>query len=237
MATTVGGAELVCLLVESPTGSLLFWGVFAGERLHPEKINSYAAAVVRKLRAEDNQLGIVAEDDLQPGNPMFKDMPPMSEEDEPIVLKAMHQTFVDRGLCIRQPTENGNQLVFPAFFGVNRPAQPELPPLMVTYDFAGFLDDVYATLVVRLHHTPAFQTPQDRLFRDYAEFLTANGSPAIAKKNRLRCRHQPPPLRRRGLRSCVIQSYERGLCMYIQYSCNKDNLCEKGSRYGVVMRE
>jgi hypothetical protein len=43
----------------------------------------------------------------------------------------------------------------------------------VSYRFDGFLDDIYATLVVRLHHTDPFQ--QHRLWRYAADFRTHTG--------------------------------------------------------------
>ena len=142
--------------------------------LRPERINSYAAAVVRKLRDEENQLGIISEDELRSGDLKYEDMQRLESEDEAVVLQAMHQTFVERGLCHRQETGEGTKLVFPAFFGVARPEAPDSPPLFATYEFSGFLDDVYATLVVRLHHTPGFH--QQNLWKDYAEFTSETGA-------------------------------------------------------------
>ena len=40
----------------------------------------------------------------------------------------------------------------------------------MSYRFNGFLDDIYATLVVRLHHTKPFD--QDQLWRYAADFKT-----------------------------------------------------------------
>ena len=43
----------------------------------------------------------------------------------------------------------------------------------MSYRFNGFLDDIYATLVVRLHHTKTFD--QDELWRYAADFRTTTG--------------------------------------------------------------
>ena len=40
--------------------------------------------------------------------------------------------------------------------------------MLVDYRFTGFLDEIYATLVVRLHHGDAFA--QDELWRYAADF-------------------------------------------------------------------
>ena len=45
--------------------------------------------------------------------------------------------------------------------------------MLVTYRFSGPLDEIYATLVVRLHHTEAFE--KDRLWKFAADFKTHTG--------------------------------------------------------------
>jgi len=150
----------------------LVWNLEFGNfvLLHPEKINTYAGAVIRTLRDTDNELGIISEADIKSGKLNYAGMERLSADDEEVVLQAMYQAFVKRGLCIQQQTDQGNQLVFPAFFGAERPEYPDSPSLLVTYEFAGFLDDIYATLVVRLHQTSAFE--KKSLWKDYAEFMT-----------------------------------------------------------------
>lgn len=94
-------------------------------------------------------------------------------DEERFVLLAMHQTLVERGLCLRQPTPKGNLLVFPSYYRRERQEQPKFPAVLVDYRFTGFLDELYATLVVRLHHSDAFQ--QDELWRYAADFKTNAG--------------------------------------------------------------
>lgn len=50
----------------------------------------------------------------------------------------------------------------------------------MSYRFNGFLDDVYATLVVRLHHTGPFD--QDELWRYAADFRTRPGKRQLGVK-------------------------------------------------------
>ena len=54
--------------------------------------------------------------------------------------------------------------------------------MLVSYRFHGFLDDIYATLVVRLHHTKPFQ--QDQLWRYAADFKTLTGKQLGVKLTR-----------------------------------------------------
>ena len=85
----------------------------------------------------------------------------------------MHQTFVDHGLCLREHTEEGTLLIFPSYFKRERPELVQHPLVLVTYQFNGPLDEIYATLVVRLHHTAAFEP--ERLWRFAADYRTADG--------------------------------------------------------------
>lgn len=62
---------------------------------------------------------------------------------------------------------------FPDYFRRERPEQPSHPGVLVTYRFAGPVDDLYATLVVRLDHTEAFET--DQLWKFAADFKTQTG--------------------------------------------------------------
>ena len=147
--------------------------------LQPERINSYAAAVIRKVRAHTEEIGIIREEDALAGRLDYQDMKRLPQDEEQIVLRAMHQTFVDHGLCLREPTEAGTLLVFPSYFKRERPELEGHPAILVTYQFTGQLDEIYSTLVVRLHHTPAFE--KDQLWRFAADFKTLSGKRAGLK--------------------------------------------------------
>jgi small GTP-binding protein len=141
--------------------------------LQPERINSYAAAVIRSVRLHSEEIGCIAEEDVLAGKLDFQDMKRLQPDEEQIVLRAMHQTFVDHGLCLREHTEKGTMLIFPSYFKRERPGIDGHPLVLVTYQFNGPLDEIYATLVVRLHHTAPFD--KDRLWRFAADFKTHSG--------------------------------------------------------------
>lgn len=141
--------------------------------LQPEHINRYAAAVIRKVRAHADEIGCIAEEALLAGDLDYQDMKRLPQEEEQIVLRAMHQTFVGHGLCLREHADTGTLLIFPSFFKRERPELEGNPMVLVTYQLSGPLDEIYSTLVVRLHHTPAFE--RDRLWRFAADFKTPGG--------------------------------------------------------------
>ena len=156
-------------------GPGVVWGLEFGDfvLLQPERINSYAAAVVRSVRAHTEEIGCIAEQDVLAGKLDYQDMKRLSHDEEEIVLRAMHQTFVDHGMCLREHTEKGTLLIFPSYFKRERPQLEKHPLVLVAYQFNGPLDEIYATLIVRLYHTPAFE--KDRLWRFAADFKTPSG--------------------------------------------------------------
>ncbi len=145
--------------------------------LQPERINAYAAAVIRSVRAHTDEIGCISEERVlageldyqKPDNHKMERLPP---DEEQVVLRAMHQILVDHSLCLREHTEAGTLLVFPSYFKRERPDQPDHPSALVTYQFSGMLDEIYATLVVKLRHTAAFNTDEKWLWRFAADFKT-----------------------------------------------------------------
>jgi small GTP-binding protein len=156
-------------------GPGLVWQLEFGDfvLLQPERINVYAAAVVRSVRAHPEGIGCIPEDRVLAGDLDFQDMKRLPPDEEQVVLRAMHQTLVRRGLCLREPTEAGPLLVFPSYFTRERPELKDHPAAFVTYQCSGPLDEIYATLVIRLHHTATFT--KDRLWRFAADFKTQEG--------------------------------------------------------------
>ena len=141
--------------------------------LRPEVLSRYAAAVVRKVRKHPQELGCIREDEMLTGQLDYQDFDRLPADDEAVVLRTLHETFVSRAWCLRQPCDGSALLVFPSYFRRERKDQPGHPNVLVTYRFTGPLDDLYATLVVRLHHTEAFES--DQLWKDAADFKTQTG--------------------------------------------------------------
>ncbi len=152
--------------------------------LRPERINAYAAAVVRSVRAHAEEIGVISEARVLAGDLDYQDMKRLPREDEEVVLRAMHQSLIGRGLCLKEPSESGDLLVFPSYFKRDRPELLGHPAVLVTYTFNGPLHEIYATLVVRLHHTPTFDN--DRLWRFAADFKTPSGKRAGVELTRKR---------------------------------------------------
>jgi hypothetical protein len=137
--------------------------------LQPERINAYAQAVIQTMRDDQHERGCLLEEQVFNGDLKYhSSMARLEADEERFVLLAMHQTLVERGLCLREHTDKGALLVFPSFYRRERPDMVRHPAVLVSYRFNGFLDDIYATLVVRLHHTESFEA--DELWRYAADF-------------------------------------------------------------------
>ncbi|MFH1069188.1 MAG: DUF4365 domain-containing protein [Candidatus Glassbacteria bacterium] len=151
--------------------------------LQPERINAYAQAVIQSLRVDEFERGCISEERVLNGDLAYQSsMQCLEAEEQRFVLLAMHQTLVERGLCFREHTDKGPLLIFPSYYRRERPELVGHPAVLVSYRFKGFLDDIYATLVVRLHHTESFQ--QDKLWRYAADFKTLTGKQLGVKLTR-----------------------------------------------------
>ncbi len=167
------------------TGPGVVWELAFGSwvLLQPERINAYAQAVIRTLQTDEHERGCLMEEQVLKGDLAYESsLPRLAGDEERFVLLAMHQTLVERGLCLRQSTDQGNLLVFPSYYRRERPDLVDHPAVLVNYRFTGFLDEIYATLVVRLHHTEPFE--QDQLWRDAADFRTSTGKQLGVKLTR-----------------------------------------------------
>jgi DNA-directed RNA polymerase subunit RPC12/RpoP len=151
--------------------------------LQPERINAYAQAVIQTMREDEQERGCLPEERVLNGELTYhSSMARLEADEEQFVLLAMHQTLVERGLCLREHTDKGPLLIFPSYYRRERPELVGHPAVLVSYRFHGFLDDIYATLVVRLHHTNPFT--QDQLWRYAADFRTLTGKQLGVKLTR-----------------------------------------------------
>lgn len=136
----------------------------------PELINAYGQAVIATMRQDPGEMGCVSEQRVLSGELEYGNFQRISIEDERFVLLEMHRKLLQRGLCAREITEKDVMLVFPSYYKRNRPALTGHPAVIMSYLFDGVVDEVYATLVVRLDHTRVFR--RSRLWQDAAEFST-----------------------------------------------------------------
>ncbi|MBK5274469.1 MAG: TIR domain-containing protein [Desulfuromonadales bacterium] len=153
--------------------------------LQPEWVNAYAQAVIRTLRQDPLELGCIPLRSIAEGRLLFQsverdgsilEMKRLPETEERVVLREMERQMEERGLCLRQ----GDKLVFPSHCGRERPTAVEHPSIIVSYKVKGYLDDIYATLVVKLADSDSFKLKEP--WRDAADFDTLTGAHRLGIK-------------------------------------------------------
>jgi small GTP-binding protein len=177
--------EEVKAVVSLLSGPGVVWELTFGSwvLLQPEIINAYAQAVIQTMREDEHERGCLLEERVLSGDLAYhSSMERLAADEERFILLAMHQILIERGLCLREHTAKGSLLVFPSYYRRERPELVGHPAVLLSYRFNGFLDDVYATLVVRLHHTDPFR--QDKLWRYAADFKTLTGKQLGVKLTR-----------------------------------------------------
>ncbi len=144
--------------------------------LQPSWLNCYASTLVKLAGEAENQLGHVPLEIIQPGKLPNRDgTPRLSLEDERQLLPGLVALFLERALAWKQDTPAGPMLVFPNYVRLPRPAPPPRPGRTVVYRFTGPLEEIYCTLVVRLHYSGLFTKSGTKLYREAADFHTASG--------------------------------------------------------------
>ena len=156
----------------------LVWRLSIGDLvlLKPELLNVYASAIVMAARRHPSGLGSVSEQDvLQAQIDLQYVARRVDAPVERLLLHAAVELFLQRQVAQREVAsrDDGQQLVFPSKFNRKRPDFPNPPLRDVVYRFAGQVEDIYATLVVRLFYGEAFQLKD--LWKDTAEFTDEVG--------------------------------------------------------------
>jgi len=150
----------------------------------PQLINVYAQALIRTLLEDERELGCILEADVLAGKLSFHDQERVATHDEKFILLEMCHLLLQRDLCSNEVSEAGNLLVFPSYYKRQRPELAGHPALLVRYVFEGYVPEIYSTLVVRLHHTTAFNRHQ--LWQDAADFQTSADLQIGIKLSKLR---------------------------------------------------
>ncbi len=155
-------------------GPGIVWRIDFGDLilLQPDRINAYAAAVIRTVRSHSDEIGAIDERRIINGELEFGDLSRLRRDDEKVVLRALYQLLIKQGLCLRERTHSGFVMVFPSYFKRERPLRLETPVPIVSFKFEGNLDEVYATMIVKLLHTAIFK--RDNLWRYSADFYASD---------------------------------------------------------------
>jgi GTPase SAR1 family protein len=126
--------------------------------LRPELLDAYASALIDAARGQPDGLGYISEDDALAGRfpiPEHARLPGQAEER--LLLIATVEELLRHDLVLREPTDDGVDLVFPSQFTHDRPDAPDPATSDVVFWFDGAVKTIYATLAVRLSHVAAYR--------------------------------------------------------------------------------
>ncbi|MDK9699875.1 MAG: DUF4365 domain-containing protein [bacterium] len=139
--------------------------------LKPEIINDYAAVITQNARQHQDEMGCILERDVLEAKLNFHDRKRLpNPQDEKLLLAATVQLLIEKALCLKEETPEGTYLVFPSYFRRERDEKPTYPEIHVTYSFTGNVDELYASLVVRLAYSGVFI--KEELWQHAADFKT-----------------------------------------------------------------
>jgi GTPase SAR1 family protein len=125
--------------------------------LKPELLDAYASAIVNAARDEPDGLGCILESkviDLDFAIPSTARAP--AGRQERLLVLATLEELIQNELVLREHTEDGVQLVFPAAYRRDLPASEAPRGDGAVFRFEGPVDNVYATLIVRLTRSNRF---------------------------------------------------------------------------------
>ena len=125
--------------------------------LQPELLDAYASALVNTVKDEPDGLGSIAEMKVYKGDfPMSKDERLPDKEQEKLLLIAMVEDLLRSELALREPADDGPLLVFPSQSTRENRNLPEPEGKTLIFVFDGPVQNIYATLAVRLSHSGIF---------------------------------------------------------------------------------
>jgi len=142
--------------------------------LQPELIDVYAGAIVNAARDDPDGLGSMLESHVLNVDFQLPEQERIADrQQEKLLIIATLEELISHEIVLREETEEGVQLVFPAAFRRDLPEADEPPDLAVEFAFEGPIDNIYATLVVRLARSARFT--RDSAWQSAAQFEADSG--------------------------------------------------------------
>ena len=121
-------------------------------------LDSYASSLVDAVKDEPDGLGNIAEEKARTGNfSVPRDERLEDKEQERLLLIAMVEDLLQHQIVLREQADDGSYLVFPSQSTRENPNIPEPEGKAVIFDFEGPVQNIFATLAVRLSHSGLFK--------------------------------------------------------------------------------
>jgi GTPase SAR1 family protein len=142
--------------------------------LQPELLDSYASALVNAVKDEPDGLGSIAEEKARTGNFFVpRDERLKDKEQEKLLLIAMVEDLLRHEIVLLEQADDGSYLVFPSQSTRENPDLPEPEGKAMIFDFEGPVQNIFATLAVRLSHSGMFKKKET--WKDAVTFIPRVG--------------------------------------------------------------
>lgn len=137
--------------------------------LQPELLDVYASGIINAAKSEPDGLGTIAEEDALAGRFRLSDESRIkNKQQERLILLATIEELLAYDLGLREQADEGRYLVFPSQFNRDWQDAPEPPGQALSCKFEGPVQNIYATLAVRLAHSGRFKTDRTEMWRNAA---------------------------------------------------------------------
>ncbi len=146
-------------------------------------VDGYASMIIMAARSEPHGIGHLRENDVLGARfKMVEDERLRDPEAERLVLVATVDRFLTHEIALRERIEGDGKgeredyLVFPSQYTRNAPF-PGSQSYGISYDFAGPVRSIFATLVVRLSHSSEYKNR--KFWRDAAAYESTKGGQCV----------------------------------------------------------
>lgn len=141
--------------------------------LQPELLDAYAASILQAAKEEPDGLGCITEGKVVAGEfRMSKDFR-IPREQEKLLLIATIEDLLRHEVAVREQADGGPYLVFPSQFTRELPEAPDPSGKAIIFRFEGPVQNIYATLAVRLSHCGLFHISE--MWKNAAIYLAKVG--------------------------------------------------------------
>lgn len=142
--------------------------------LQPELLDAYASSLVNAVRDEPDGLGSIEEARVRSGDFYIPDDERLYDKgQEQLLLISMIEDLLRNELALRERTEKGTYLVFPSQSTRENAELPDPEQKALIFRFDGPIQNIYATLAVRLSHSGLFELKE--LWRDAITYKSQTG--------------------------------------------------------------
>ena len=152
--------------------------------LQPELLDYYASALTNAVRAEENGMGTIEEESVRTANFFIPTEKRLQDRAiELFLLIEMVEELLRHEFILHEQTNDGTYLVFPSQFTNENPDMPDPKEKAVIFSFKGPIQNIYATLAVRLSHSGRFI--KQKFWRNALTYTTeAGGTHGILLDNK-----------------------------------------------------